>query len=117
MIGHVVAPHGRRGTLEARHHPAAAPARRRRAIGRPPQAHLLVRQTPKGFWWISKTSGTARGGRPEGEGLVLDRSELDAPGEDEVYVDDLIGLAAVGEAGEVFGTVQETFETRPTKSW
>ena len=46
-----------------------------------------------------------------GEGLLIDRSELDAPGEDEVYVDDLIGLTAVGEAGEVLGTVQETFET------
>ena len=26
-------------------------------------------------------------------------------------MDDLIGLTAVGEAGEVFGTVHETFET------
>ena len=46
-----------------------------------------------------------------GEDLVLDRSELDALEEDEVYVDDLVGLLAVGEAGEVLGTVQETFET------
>jgi len=46
-----------------------------------------------------------------GEELVLDRQDLDAPGEGEFYVDELIGLTAVGEDGEVLGRVEETFET------
>jgi 16S rRNA processing protein RimM len=46
-----------------------------------------------------------------GEGLILERRELDAPEEDEVYVDDLVGLIAVGESGEVLGKVEDTFET------
>jgi 16S rRNA processing protein RimM len=71
-----------------------------------------VRWTPKGF--LVDLEGV--GHRTEadglrGEGLVLDRRELDAPEEDEFYVDDLVGLTAVGEGGEVLGNVSETFET------
>jgi 16S rRNA processing protein RimM len=46
-----------------------------------------------------------------GEELVLDRSELDAPGVGEFYVRDLVGLTAVGAAGEIVGKVRDTFET------
>jgi 16S rRNA processing protein RimM len=114
-IGRVVAPHGRRGTLRVRAtgsgrhlregvEPLIAGSRRR--ISR-------VRQTPKGY--LIDLDGV--GHRSEaavlgGEGLMLDRSELDAPEEDEVYVGDLVGLEAVDESGTVLGTVQETFETR-----
>ena len=49
--------------------------------------------------------------RATGETLVLDRADLDAPGEDEFYVGDLVGLAAVNEEGERLGEVTETFET------
>ena len=42
---------------------------------------------------------------------MLDREELDAPEEGEFYVADLVGLAAVNDAGEVVGTVADTFET------
>jgi 16S rRNA processing protein RimM len=71
-----------------------------------------VRKTPKGFLVDLEGVGDRSGASAlRGEELLLDRQGLDAPGEDEFYVDDLIGLAAVGEDGEVFGTVEETFET------
>ena len=47
----------------------------------------------------------------KGEEFLLDREELDATGEGEFYVADLLGLTAVGDAGEVLGTVYDTFET------
>lgn len=113
-IGRVVAPHGRRGTIRVRATGSGRHLRegiepfvagRRRRISR-------VRWTPKGF--LVDLEGV--GHRTEadglrGEGLVLDRRELDAPEEDEFYVDDLVGLTAVGEGGEVLGNVSETFET------
>jgi 16S rRNA processing protein RimM len=113
-IGRVVAPHGRRGTIRVRATGSGRHLRegiepfvagRRRRISR-------VRWTPKGFLVDLEDVGhrtEADGLR--GEGLVLDRRELDAPEEDEFYVDDLVGLTAVGEGGEVLGKVSETFET------
>jgi len=114
VIGVVVAPHGVRGTVRVRAtgsgrhlregvEPVVAGGRRR--ISR-------VRETPKGFLLdlegVEDRPGAAS---LRGEELVLDRSELDAPEEDEFYVGDLVGLTAVGEAGEIVGTVRETFET------
>jgi 16S rRNA processing protein RimM len=114
VIGVVVAPHGVRGTVRVRAtgsgrhlregvEPVVAGGRRR--IRR-------VRETPKGFLvdfeGIEDRPGAAAF---RGEELVLDRRELDAPGEDEFYVGDLVGLTAVGDDGEVVGTVEETFET------
>ena len=71
-----------------------------------------MRETPKGFL-VDLEGVLDRSGASalRGEELVLDRQQLDAPGEGEFYVDDLIGLTAVSETGEVFGTVEETFET------
>jgi len=43
--------------------------------------------------------------------LSLDRDELDVPEAGEFYVADLVGLTAVDDAGEVVGTVEDTFET------
>lgn len=114
VIGVVAAPHGTRGTLRVR---PTGSGRHLRVGIEPVVAGLRrrisdVRETPKGFLvdldGIEDRSGAAA---LRGEGLVLDRGELDAPEEDEVYVDDLIGLVAVGDAGEMFGTVEETFET------
>jgi 16S rRNA processing protein RimM len=114
VIGVVVAPHGVRGTVRVRttgsgRHlregiaPMVAGGRRRIA---------RVRETPKGFLvdleGVSDRPGAAS---LRGEELVLDRSELDAPGEGEVYVGDLLGLTALDEAGAFVGTVRETFET------
>ena len=114
VIGVVVAPHGTRGTVRVR---ATGSGRHLREGGRPVVAGRRrrisqVRKTPKGFLVDLEGVGDRSGAAAlRGEELLLDRQELDAPGEDEFYVDDLIGLMAVSEDGEVFGTVQETFET------
>jgi 16S rRNA processing protein RimM len=114
VIGRVVAPHGRRGTLRVRATGSGNHLReglepfiagRRRRISQ-------VRRTPKGFLVdLQDVRHRSKAVSLRGEGLVLERRELDAPEEDEFYVDDLIGLTAVGEAGEDFGIVEETFET------
>jgi 16S rRNA processing protein RimM len=113
-IGRVVAPHGRRGTLRVRAAGSGNHLRegvepfvagRRRRISQ-------VRRTPKGFLVdLEDVGDRSEAANLRGEGLVLDRRELDAPEEDEFYVDDLVGLTAVGESGEALGTVAETFET------
>ena len=114
VIGVVVAPHAARGTLRVRAtgsgrhlregvEPVVAGQRRR--ISR-------VRETPKGFLVDLEGVGDRSGAAAlRGEELMLDRRELDVPEKGEFYVQDLVGLRAVSEAGEVFGTVAETFET------
>ena len=114
VIGIIVAPHGVRGTLRVRAPGAGGHLRegveplvagRRRRISR-------VRETPRGFL-VDLEGVEDRSGADayRGEELVLDRAELDALGEGEFYVGDLVGLMAFGEGGEVVGTVEETFET------
>ena len=73
---------------------------------------LRSRETPKGF--LLDLDGIES--RREAENLrsvelLLDRSELDTPDEDEFYAGDLVGLVAVDESGEVLGSVVETFGT------
>ena len=114
VIGIVVAPHGVRGTLRVRAtgsgrhlREGAEPivAGRRRRISR-------VRRTPKGFLVdLEGVEDRVGASAFKGEELVLDRSELDAPGEDVFYVGDLVALRAMNEAGEDVGIVEETFET------
>ena len=114
VIGRVVAPHGRRGTLRVR---ATGSGRHLREGIEPFVAGqrrriTAVRRNPKGF--LVDLEGVGHRSEAEGlrgEGLVLDRGELDAPEEDEFYVGDLIELMAFGEGGELLGTVTETFET------
>jgi 16S rRNA processing protein RimM len=114
VIGVVVAPHGTRGTLRVR---ATGSGRHLREGVEPVVAGRRsrisqVRKTPKGFL-VDLEGVTDRSGASalRGEGLVLDRQELEAPGEGEFYVDDLIGLTAASVDGAVLGTVEETFET------
>jgi 16S rRNA processing protein RimM len=114
VIGVVAAPHGVRGTVRVRAtgtgrhlregvEPFVAGGRRRIA---------RVRETPKGFLVDLEGVGDRSGAAAfKGEELILDRSELDAPEEGEFYVGDLVGLTAFGDAGEVLGTVERTFET------
>jgi 16S rRNA processing protein RimM len=112
VIGVVVAPHGVRGTVRVRAtgrhlREGAEPfvAGRRRRIER-------VRETPKGFLVDIEGVGNRSGAAAfKGEVLVLDRRELDSPEEGEFFVDDLVGLTAVGHTGELLGTVEHTFET------
>jgi 16S rRNA processing protein RimM len=113
-IGVVVAPHGVRGTLRVR---ALGSGRHLRKDFKPVVAGVrrrisAARQTPKGFLLDLEGIGSkAEADSLRGEELLLDREELDAPEEGEFYVADLVGLTAVDEAGEVFGTVKDTFET------
>jgi 16S rRNA processing protein RimM len=114
VIGVVVAPHGVRGTVRVRATGTGRHLRegiepvvagRRRRISR-------VRETPKGFLVDLEGVGDRSGAAAfKGEELVLGRRELDTPEEGEFYVGDLVGLTAISDAGEVVGTVEETFET------
>jgi 16S rRNA processing protein RimM len=113
-IGVVVAGHGVGGTLRVRAigtgkhlrkgvEPVLAGARRR---------ICAVRETPKGFLVDVEGVGSREEANSlKGEELLLDRAELDATEEGEFYVADLVGLTALDEAGEVIGTVEDTFET------
>ena len=114
VIGVVLAPHGLRGTLRVRATGSGSHLRedvepvvagRRRRISH-------VRRTPKGFLVdLEGVEDRAAAAACTGEDLVLDRSELDVPGEGLFYVGDLVGLKAVNQAGEVIGVVEDTFET------
>jgi 16S rRNA processing protein RimM len=114
VIGVIVAPHGVRGTVRVRASGSGRHLReglepvvagRRRRISR-------VRETPRGFLVDLEGVGDRSGAAAfKGEELLLDRRELDAIEEGEFYVGDLVGLTAVDNAGEILGTVEETFET------
>ena len=114
VIGVVVAPHGVRGTLRVR---ALGPGRHLKEGTEPVVAGMrrrisAARQTPKGFLLDLEGVESRTDAKPlGGEELLLDREELDAPEEGEFYVADLVGLTAVNDAGEVVGTVTDTFET------
>jgi len=113
-IGVVVAPHGVRGTLRVRAlgtgkhlregaEPVVAGTRRRISS---------ARGTPKGFLIdLEGIESRVDVDAIRGEELLLDRADLDAPEEGEFYVADLAGLTAVNEAGEIVGTVSDSFET------
>ena len=113
-IGTVVGTHGVRGTVRVKptgtgEHlregvsPVVAGARR---------AIKNVRPTPRGFLLDLEGVDDRRAAAAlGGEDLLLDRAELDSPEEDEFYVGDLVGLAALDEAGRHLGEVAETFET------
>lgn len=114
VIGVIVGPHGVRGTVRVR--PSGTGDHLREGVS--PQVAgvrrtiLTSRLTPKGF--LLDLAGI--GDRPaavklKGESLVLDRSELDPPEEDEFYVGDLVALTATDERGQRIGEVKETFET------
>ncbi len=114
VIGFVAAPHGTRGTVKVR--PAGSGRHLREGvepvIGGRRMRISHVRQTPKGFLLhLEGVGDRSQAAALRGEELRLDRRELDIPEEGEFYVGDLIGLRAVNDAGEVVGTVEETFET------
>lgn len=115
VIGVIAAPHGVRGTLRikptgtGRHlregvEPLVGGARRR---------ILRSRETPKGFLVdIDGVGDRAEAAALRGEEVVLDRTELDVPDEDEFYVDDLVGLDTYdSETGELVGAVVHVFPT------
>jgi len=113
-IGVVVAPHGVRGTLRVR---ALGAGKHLRKGTEPLLAGVrhrisAARLTPKGFLVdLDGVENRRDANSLRGRELLLDRAELDVPEEGEFYVADLIGLEAVNDAGEVVGTVVDTFET------
>jgi 16S rRNA processing protein RimM len=71
-----------------------------------------AKETPKGFLVDLEGIGSREEASSfKGVEFLLDRGELDAPEEGEVYVTDLVGLTVKNAAGEVIGTVEDTFET------
>jgi 16S rRNA processing protein RimM len=113
-IGVVVAPHGVRGTLRVR---ALGAGKHLREGTQPMVAGVrrrvfAARQTPKGFLLdLEGVESRTDAQLLRGEQLLLNREELDSTEEGEFYVADLVGLTAVNDAGEVVGTVADTFET------
>ena len=113
-IGVVVGPHGVSGTLRVRAlgsgrhlrkgmEPVLAGAKRRISA---------ARVTPKGFLIdVEGIESREDASALKGEDLLLDRDVLDPPEDGEFYVADLVGLTAIDDAGEVRGTVNDTFET------
>ena len=113
-IGTVVGTHGVRGTVRVK--PTGAGGHLREGvspvIAGARRAIKSARLTPKGFLLDLKGVDDRRAAAAlGGEELLLDRAELDSPEEDEFYVGDLVGLAALDEAGTCVGEVAETFET------
>jgi len=113
-IGTVVGTHGVRGTVRVK--PAGTGDHLREGLA-PFVAGIrrrikAARVTPKGFLLDLKGIDDRRvAAALRGEALFLDRAELDPPEPDEFYVGDLVGLAAIDDAGEPVGEVAETFET------
>jgi len=71
-----------------------------------------VKGTPKGVLvGVVGIGSREEASSLKGEELLLDRDELDAPEEGEVYVADLVGMTVKNAAGEVIGTIEDTFET------
>ena len=113
-IGTVVGTHGVRGTVRVK--PAGTGEHLREGVSPvlagTRRAIKNVRLTPKGFLLDLKGIDDRRAAAAlGGEDLLLDRAELDSPEEGEFYVGDLVGLAAIDEAGTRIGEVAETFET------
>jgi 16S rRNA processing protein RimM len=113
-IGRINAAHGVRGTVKVK---ALGSGRHLRAGVRPVvdgerREILHSRETPKGFLVdLEGITDRSSAGALRGAELLLDRSELDEPEEDEFYVSDLVGLEARDTEGKTLGTVADTFET------
>ena len=114
VIGVIKTPHGVRGTVRVQ--PTGSGRHLRE--GMEPYVEgtqyriLSSRPTPKGFLVDLQGIGSrAEAVALRGKELVLDRSELDPPDDEEFYVTDLIGLSAQDTEGQEIGEVIETFET------
>jgi 16S rRNA processing protein RimM len=113
-IGTVVGTHGVRGTVRVK--PAGTGEHLREGVSPvvagTRRAIKNARFTPKGFLLNLKGIDDRRAAAAlGGEDLLLDRAELDSPEMGEFYVGDLVGLAAIDDAGTRLGEVAETFET------
>ena len=114
VIGLITAPHGVRGTVKVK---ALGSGRHLRKGVKPfvnGERHriLAARETPKGFLVdLEGITGREEATLLRGAELLLDREELDTPGEGEFYVGDLVGLAVYDTIGTYMGIVYDLFET------
>jgi 16S rRNA processing protein RimM len=114
VIGRIGSPHGVRGTVRVRATGSGGHLREgvEPVVNGVRRRILRSRETPKGFLVDLEGVDDRAGAKVlRGAELVLDRADLDEPGQDEVYVADLLGLRALDECGEPVGVVAETFET------
>lgn len=114
VIGVIAAPHGVRGTLRVK--PVGDGRHLREGLAPLVNGarHEIItsRPTPKGFLIdFGEFSDRSEVEALRGVELTLDRSELDPPEDDEVYVADLVGLEVFDGSGERLGVVAETFPT------
>jgi 16S rRNA processing protein RimM len=114
VIGFIGPPHGVRGTVRVR--PAGTGRHLREGvepfIGAGRRRIIGARATGKGFLVDFEGIGSREEAEAlRSEELRLERSELDEPDEGEFYVEDLVGLTALGDSGEAIGVVSEVFET------
>ena len=112
-IGVVVTPHGVRGTLRVR---ALGAGRHLREGTEPVVAGMRrrissARQTPKGYLLDLEGVESRTDASPWGRTALARPRGARRDRGGEFYVADLVGLAAVSDAGEVLGTVADTFET------
>ena len=115
VIGVVATPHGVRGTLRVK--PTGSGRHLREGmeplVGDARRRILKSRETPKGFLLdVEGVEDRAGAAALRGVEVMLDRTELDPPDEDEFYVGDLVGLEAYdAESGEHVGAVMHVFPT------
>ena len=114
VIGVISTPHGVRGTVRVK----APGSGRHLRKGVEPVVNgerrriLASRETPKGFLVaLEGIAGRDEAASLRGAELLMDRTELDAPDEEEFYVGDLIGLDAYDEEGMRVGYVTEVVAT------
>lgn len=114
VIGIIGAPHGVRGTLRVR---ATSDGRHLRQgveplIGGERRRILHVQQTAKEFLVeLEGVESREQAQALQQSDMLLDRDELDEPGDEEFYVGDLMGLTALDEERRVIGEITDTFPT------
>jgi 16S rRNA processing protein RimM len=114
VIGVISAPHGVRGTVRVKATGSGRHLRRgvEPVVDGKRRLILTSRQTPKGFLIdLGGIEDRDLAASLRGSELLLDREELDAPDDDEFYVDDLVGLAVYDEAGTYIGSIVDVLET------
>jgi 16S rRNA processing protein RimM len=114
VIGVISAPHGVWGTVRVKAPGSGRHLRRgvEPVVDGERRRILASRQTPKGFLVdLRGIEDRDLAASLRGSELLLDREELDAPDEEEFYVDDLVGLAVYDEAGTPIGRIADVLET------
>ena len=124
-IGIVGKAHGIRGEVHIRPYHRASDAlaelefvflRRRDESGEPAADPLKLtveraRPTPDGSWLVALSGVVTRNDAESLRGALVSarRADLPPPDPDELYVEDLLGLAAVDPDGRPLGTVREIY--------